>query len=73
MEYVKVGDSLDVACYTNMDGSMTYQCVYNETTGQSKLELKESTCIRLACIGLNNKLVNVGDMELSLIHILFLP
>ena len=63
VEYVKVGDSLDVACYTNMDGSMTYQCVYNETTGQSKLELKESTCIRLACIGLNNKLVNVGDME----------
>ena len=63
VEYVKVNDSLNVACYVNMDGSMTYQCVYDETTAQSRLQLKESTCTRLACIGYNDELVNVGDVD----------
>ena len=63
VEYVKVNDSLNVPCYVNMDGSVTYQCVYDEATAQSKLQLKESTCARLACVGQNNTLVNVGETE----------
>ena len=61
--YVPVGERLSVSCYVNMDGAMTYECVYNEETQRSELNLKESTCTRLACIGDNETLVNVGETE----------
>ena len=63
--YVAVGDTLQVSCYVNMDGAMTYECQRDETTGQSVLTLKESTCTRLACVNDANELVNVGESETS--------
>lgn len=60
---VPVGETLSVACYVNMDGAMTYECVYNEETMRSELHLKESTCTRLACTNDDGTLVNVGETE----------
>lgn len=64
IQYVPVGDVLNVTCYVNLDGARSYRCDYNEETKQSELTLISDTCTRLSCESdLPPIYVDVGNSE----------
>lgn len=64
IQYVPVGETLNVTCYVNLDGARSYKCRYNEETGASELVLEADTCARLSCLSdLDPIYVDVGNSE----------
>lgn len=64
IQYVPVGETLNVTCYVNLDGARSYECRHNEETNESELVLVSDTCARLSCESdLEPIYVDVGNSE----------